>query len=300
MWSVWLVFCIVVSILSALWWIRIRGLGKLTDGRNSLRGKVGLVLIGGAMPSKSLIQFFWWAGLCSLPLVWPSYGEDNEDNGNLLQRGTAVLIVPDPAAGHCEPMPPLETPGHSWANLGQSLVGSLLLAPGSWCTQGFVCALQESISPILCKFWQLSGGYNGNLLQEGLRHTHVCCTQSSCPCSRPLLTRTSRGDTQTLKGRSGSVSVGYPGEHKVLFESSECLWWVWGLILNMISPLLPSCWGFSLPLDIGYLFLVGSYILLLMVVWQWVVISEFLKEKMSICPYTQPSWEEKPSWNHWW
>ena len=38
---------------------------------------------------------------------------------------------------------PLETPGHSQASLGQSLVGSLLLSPGA---QGSVCALQESIS----------------------------------------------------------------------------------------------------------------------------------------------------------
>ena len=51
-----------------------------------------------------------------------------------------------PAAGHCQPTPPPGTPGHSWASLGQSLVGSLLLSPGSWCPQGSVCALQESIS----------------------------------------------------------------------------------------------------------------------------------------------------------
>ena len=36
-----------------------------------------------------------------------------------------------------------ETPGHSLASLGQSLEGSLLLSPGSWCTQGFVCALKH-------------------------------------------------------------------------------------------------------------------------------------------------------------
>ena len=54
-------------------------------------------------------------------------------------------------------------------------------------------------------------------------------------------------ETLTHKGRSGSVSVGSlgPGAHKVLFEPSEHLWWVWGLILNPISPLLPSHWGFS-------------------------------------------------------
>ena len=48
--------------------------------------------------------------------------------------------------------------------------------------------------PVLCKFWQLYGGVNGNLLQEDLCHTH---TQSPCPCSRQLPTRTSTGDTQT-------------------------------------------------------------------------------------------------------
>ena len=34
-------------------------------------------------------------------------------------------------------MPLLEIPGHSRVSLGQSLVGSLLLSPGSWCSQGF-------------------------------------------------------------------------------------------------------------------------------------------------------------------
>ena len=34
---------------------------------------------------------------------------------------------------------------------------SLLLFPGSWCTQGFVCALQESVSPVLWKFCDPTG-----------------------------------------------------------------------------------------------------------------------------------------------
>ena len=62
---------------------------------------------------------------------------------------TATLSTHDATAGHCRPTPPLETPGHSQASLAQSLVGTLLLSPGSWCTQGFVCALQESVSPVL-------------------------------------------------------------------------------------------------------------------------------------------------------
>ena len=61
---------------------------------------------------------------------------------------------------------------------------------------------------------------------------------------QPLLTRASTGDTEILKSGSGSGSLGSlgPVAHKVLFEPSKCLWRVWGLILNMISSLLPSCW----------------------------------------------------------
>ena len=44
------------------------------------------------------------------------------------------------------------TPGHAQTSLVQSLVGSLLLSPGSWCAQGFVCAVQEYVSLVLWKF----------------------------------------------------------------------------------------------------------------------------------------------------
>ena len=52
--------------------------------------------------------------------------------------------------------------------------------------------------PVLCKFWQLCGGANGNLLQKGLCHSQVCCNQSPCPCGSPPPTHTSTGDAQTL------------------------------------------------------------------------------------------------------
>ena len=48
--------------------------------------------------------------------------------------------------------------------------------------------------------------------------------------------------------------------------------------------------AFPLPLDVGYLFLVGFSILLLMVFQQRVVILEFSQEKMSARPSTPPSW----------
>ena len=91
---------------------------------------------------------------------------------------TAVLSASDPEAGHSGTTPPLETPEHSWACLGQFLVGSLLLSPGSWCASAFLCALQESVSSVLCKFWWLYGGVDGNLFQEGFCHTQVYYTQS--------------------------------------------------------------------------------------------------------------------------
>ena len=67
------------------------------------------------------------------------------------------------------------------------------------------------------------------------------------------------GDSQTLQGRSGSVSVGSfcPGVPKVLFEHSEHLWQAWGLILNTTSPLLSSGWSFSFGLGCGVSFLGG-------------------------------------------
>ena len=106
----------------------------------------------GAMLSKSLIQFSVDGWSC-VPFLLFTWGETMVEVMKIMVTSfksslacTATLSAPDPAAGHCRPMPPPETPGHSWASLGQSLVGSLLLSPGSWCTQGFFCALQESVS----------------------------------------------------------------------------------------------------------------------------------------------------------
>ena len=98
---------------------------------------------------------------------------------------------------------------------------------------------------------QLYGGAKGNLLQESLCHMlHDACLLQSVPLPPCQATHASTGDTQTLESRSGSVSVGSlgPGAHKVLFEPSEYLWWVWVLILNVILPLPPSCWGISFAL----------------------------------------------------
>ena len=146
---------------------------------------------------------FWWrVKLFSFLVIYlgPNYGGGNEDNGDLLQRShacTATLSAPNPASGHHQPMPLIETPGHSQPSLAQSVLGSLLLSPGSWCTQRFCLWSPRVCLPVLCKFWQLCRRVNDDLPKEGLCHTQVCCTQSPCPCGSPLLTRISTGDAQT-------------------------------------------------------------------------------------------------------
>ena len=107
----------------------------------------------------------------------------------------------------------LDTHGQVWVSLLWHHC-SFLLSPG---VHKVLFVPSKSLFPSL-KFWGLCGGVNGYLLQEGLCHTQVCCTQSPYHCGSPLLTHNSTGDTQTLKDRSGSVSVGPPGAHKVLFE----------------------------------------------------------------------------------
>ena len=108
--------------------------------------------MGRAMLSKSLIQFSIDGRGCVPSLLFdlrPNYGGGNEDNGDLLQKVPCTQCCTQyhqPCSSHRRPMLLPETPGHSQASLGQSPVGSLLLSPGSWCTQGSVCALQESVS----------------------------------------------------------------------------------------------------------------------------------------------------------
>ena len=154
------------------------------------------------MLSKSLIQFSLDGQGCVPFLLFdlrPNYGGGNEDNGNLLHKIPCTHCCTQCLQPCSRPLLTLASAADSWTltdKSGSGSYGSLLLSPGSWCAQGFVCALQESVSPVLCKFWWLYGGVNGDLLQEGLCHTQGCCTQSP-HCGSPLLTRTSAGDAQT-------------------------------------------------------------------------------------------------------
>ena len=102
-----------------------------------------------------------------------------------------------------------------------------------------------------------------------------CCCQSPLACDRPLLTGASAGDTQTLKGRSVSVSCGghcsFPW---VPVHTRFCLcppsissrYELW--FKMRLHPSYHLAAADSLSLDVGYHFLLGSNILLSMVVQQ--------------------------------
>ena len=69
--SVWLVFCDCGFQCVCPLMDKDKRLMEASWGRDKLRGKLGLILMGGAVFSKPLIQFCWWVGLCSLPVTSP-------------------------------------------------------------------------------------------------------------------------------------------------------------------------------------------------------------------------------------
>ena len=155
------------------------------------------------MVSKSLTQFSVGRGSCvpSLLFTWGlTIVEVMKIMVTSFKRShacTATLRAPNPAAGH---QPTHTSTGDSWTFTGKSAsVSCGVTAPFSWVllhTRFCLCPPRVCV-PVLCKFWQVYDGVNADLLQEGLCHTQVCCTQSPCPCGSPLLTHSSTGDAHT-------------------------------------------------------------------------------------------------------
>ena len=167
------------------------------------------------MTQKSLFQFSVEGHGCVPSLLFdlrPNCGEGNEVNGDLLQKVPCTHCYTQCPQPCSRPLLTHASARDSWTLTGKA--GSVsygVTAPFSWVlvhTRFCLCPPRVCF-PVLCKFRWLYGRINGALLQEGLCHTQLCCTQSPCPCSSPLLTHTSTGDTQTqfwisLCGISGS------------------------------------------------------------------------------------------------
>ena len=125
----------------------------------------------------------------------------------------ATHSAPKPVAGHCRPTPPPEAPAHSWASLGQSLVGSLLLSPGTLCTR-FCCALQETISQSCVS----SSSSMVGLMVTSSKRAYAIPKSASPRGPAPVADHCQPVPLQeTLKHSSVSISVGslVPGAHMV-------------------------------------------------------------------------------------
>ena len=148
-------------------------------------------------------------------------------------------------------MPPL---GDSWTLTGKSgavYCGSLLLSLGSWCTQVSVYALQESISQSCVS----SGSCIVGLMVTSSKRAYAI-PRSAAPSAPVPAPATGSSELYLHRRCSNTVlSQSLWGPRVLwtqdLFESSRHLWWEWGLSLNLNSPLLLSCWGFSFVLGIG-------------------------------------------------
>ena len=181
----------VVFSLSALWWRRIKGLRKLPDGIDWLRGKLGLVM-GGAMFSKSLIQFSfrgWGCGPCLLLDLRPSYGGGNEENGDPLKKVPHL----------CQRL--LDTHGHVCISLLWDHC-SFLLDPGA---HKVLFVPFKSLFPQSCV---RSGGSTVGLMVTFYKRASAR-PRSAAPRA-PVAGQCWPVPTQeTLRHSSGSVSVGW-------------------------------------------------------------------------------------------
>ena len=101
-----------------------------------MRGKLGLVLMGRAMLSKSLIQFSVDGEGCVRSLLFdlrPNYGGGNEDNGDFLQKVPCTHCCTQCLGHFSRPPPTHASTRDSWTLTGKS--GSIsceVTAPFSW------------------------------------------------------------------------------------------------------------------------------------------------------------------------
>ena len=132
---------------------------------------LGLVVMGGAILSNLLIQFSVdGLELCSLPAIYlgPNCGGGNEVNADLLQNIPCMYCY-SPCPQPCSRPPPTHTfTGAFQSPTGKSgSVPCRVTVPFSWVLVHKLLLISPRVYfSVLCKFWQIYGEVNGNLLQE--------------------------------------------------------------------------------------------------------------------------------------
>ena len=139
---------------------------------------------------------------------------------------TATLSAPNPASGHHWPMPALETPGHSWASLSQSLVGSLLLSPGSQWKHKVLLVLSKSLFHLSCVS---SGSSMVDLMVTSFRRAYSIPRSTAPRAPVPGAVHCWPIPLQeTLKHSSVSVSVGL-----WVLVHTRFVWALWASLTDM-------------------------------------------------------------------
>ena len=142
------------------------------------------------MLSKSLIQFSADGGDYVPSLLFdmsPKYGGGKEDNSNLLQKAPCrhyYTQCPQPAAGHVRSTSPPDTPGHTRASLGQSLVGLPLQVPSVLVHTSFcLCPLRVCFpSPFLS-----SGGSMVELMATSSKRAYAISSSTATRAPDPAV-----------------------------------------------------------------------------------------------------------------
>ena len=270
--------------LSALWWRRIRGLWKLPNGRDWLRGKLGLVLMDGTMLSKSLIQFSVDGRGCFLPcyLTWgQTMVEVMKTVVTSFKRSHDALLHSVPRTLQQASTNPrfhwrIQDTGKSgWVSCVVTAPFSCVLVHTS-----FRCALQESVSQSCVS----SGSFIVRLMVASSKRAYA--TPGSAAPRAPVPVAVHRWPAppqETLRHRSISVSVGSlgPGALMVCLSplSTSGGNGVW--FKMRIYPSYHLAGTSPLPLDMGYLLTaVPAPTILLGFLWPWAWrISSWLLQK---------------------
>ena len=178
-------------------------------------GETGSCSDGQGLAQQIFNPIFFDGRVCVLSLLFdlrPNYGGwgwSNEDNGNLLQalRHSVSLTLEQATTDPCLLWRFLDTQGKVWASL---LWGHLSFPLGA---HKVLFVPSKSLFPQSCA--SSSSSRVGSIATSSKRAYSIPLWQAAADMFL---------HTQTLRGRSGLVSVGFPGVHKVTFEPSLCLW----------------------------------------------------------------------------
>ena len=206
-----------------------------------LRGNLGLVLMGRAMLSKSLIQFSvgGWGCVPSLLLTWGL---------TMVETYLVAQMVK-----HLPTMWETQVRFLGWEDLleKETATHSIPLT-------------QSTGSQRVGHDWVTSLNYGGGKEDNSDLLLKVTCTTcySQCPqpCSRPPLTHASTGGSWTLRGNSGSVSCGVTAPFSWVLVHIRFVWALWAslevmrfdskhdfaLSTILLGFLCPWTWGYLL------------------------------------------------------